>query len=243
MYKVLIILEFAYVGYFLKTRMFVTVTHSLRKQLFGSRELEFESWLCHSFLAIKLGKLPWWLSWWKVCLKCGRPGFDPCAGKVPWSRAWQPTPVFLPGESRGQRSLVGYSPWSHTESDMTEVIAHMWYSRCCSKSYKKYNMLRSWLTMFPAWWKMSNKHYTELCPSVFVFGLKESHSFLQKWLSQIAEIYPFKALNAFSVLLFHMEIFWNIVHIFNICWPDCSQHGLTISRWLRTWRMEILYWI
>ena len=43
MYKVLIILEFAYVGYFLKTRIFVTVTHSLRKQLFGTRELEFES--------------------------------------------------------------------------------------------------------------------------------------------------------------------------------------------------------
>jgi len=31
--------------------------------------------------------------------------------KKPWRRAWQPTPVFLPGESHGQRSLVGYSPW------------------------------------------------------------------------------------------------------------------------------------
>ena len=34
-----------------------------------------------------------------------RPGFDPCVGKIPWSRKWQPTPVFLPGESHGQRSL------------------------------------------------------------------------------------------------------------------------------------------
>ena len=34
-------------------------------------------------------------------------GFDPCVGKIPWRRAWQPTPVFLPGESHGQRSLVG----------------------------------------------------------------------------------------------------------------------------------------
>ena len=33
---------------------------------------------------------------------------------------WQPTPVFLPGESHGQRSLVGYSPWGHKESDTTE---------------------------------------------------------------------------------------------------------------------------
>jgi len=35
--------------------------------------------------------------------------FDPWVGKIPWRRAWQPTPVFLPGESHGQRSLAGYS--------------------------------------------------------------------------------------------------------------------------------------
>ena len=39
--------------------------------------------------------------------------FDPWVGKIPWSREWQPTPVFLPGTSHGQRSLVGYSPWGH----------------------------------------------------------------------------------------------------------------------------------
>ena len=38
-----------------------------------------------------------------------------------WRRAWQPTPVFLPGESHGQMSLVGYSPWGCKESDTTEV--------------------------------------------------------------------------------------------------------------------------
>ena len=37
-----------------------------------------------------------------------------------WRRKWQPTPVFLPEESHGQRSLVCYSPWGHKESDMTE---------------------------------------------------------------------------------------------------------------------------
>ena len=45
------------------------------------------------------------------CRRCGRPGFDPWDGKIPWRRKWQPAPVFLPGESHGQRSLVGYSPW------------------------------------------------------------------------------------------------------------------------------------
>ena len=43
--------------------------------------------------------------------QCKGHGFDPCVGKTPCRRAWQPTPVFLPGESHGQRSLVGYSPW------------------------------------------------------------------------------------------------------------------------------------
>ena len=37
-----------------------------------------------------------------------------------WRRKWQPAPVFLPGESHGQRRLVGYSPWCHKESGMTE---------------------------------------------------------------------------------------------------------------------------
>ena len=41
-------------------------------------------------------------------------------GKIPWRRVWQATPVFLPGESHGRRSLVGYSPWSLIESDTTE---------------------------------------------------------------------------------------------------------------------------
>ena len=41
-----------------------------------------------------------------------------------WRRKWQPTPVFLPGESHEQRSLVGYSPWGHKELDMTESLRH-----------------------------------------------------------------------------------------------------------------------
>ena len=43
-------------------------------------------------------------------VQCKRPGLDPWVRKIPWRRKWQPTPVFLPGESHGRRSLVGYSP-------------------------------------------------------------------------------------------------------------------------------------
>jgi len=45
--------------------------------------------------------------------QCRRPGFDPWVRKIPWRRAQQPTPVFLPGKSHGQRSLVGYSLWGY----------------------------------------------------------------------------------------------------------------------------------
>ena len=47
--------------------------------------------------------------------------FNPWIEKIPWRRKRQPTPVFLPGKFRGQRSLVGYSPQGRKESDMTEA--------------------------------------------------------------------------------------------------------------------------
>ena len=47
---------------------------------------------------------------------------NPWVGKIPWRRKWQPTPILLPGKNHGQRSLVGYSPWGHKESDATEQL-------------------------------------------------------------------------------------------------------------------------
>ena len=56
----------------------------------------------------------------KNCLQYRRPRLNPWVRKIPWIREWQPTPVFLPGEFHGQRSLVGYSLWGHKELDTTE---------------------------------------------------------------------------------------------------------------------------
>ena len=56
--------------------------------------------------------------------QCGRHkrhGFDSRVGKISWRRAWKSTPVFVPGEFYGERSLVGYSPLGHKELDMTET--------------------------------------------------------------------------------------------------------------------------
>ena len=47
---------------------------------------------------------------------------DSWVGKIPWRRKWQSTPALLPGKSHGQRSLIGYSPWGHKESDRTERL-------------------------------------------------------------------------------------------------------------------------
>ena len=59
----------------------------------------------------------------KICLQC-RSGFDPWVGKIPWRKAQEHTPVFLPREFHGQKSLVGYSPQGHTELDITEATQH-----------------------------------------------------------------------------------------------------------------------
>ena len=58
------------------------------------------------------------------CWRGRRQRFDPWIGKIPLSKKWQPTPVFLPEKFHGQRSLVGFSPWSHRELDMTEHITY-----------------------------------------------------------------------------------------------------------------------
>ena len=62
--------------------------------------------------------------------QCRRPGFNSWVRKIPWRMNWQPTPVFLPGESPGQRRLVGNSPWGHKSwtwlSDYTTTI-NLWY--------------------------------------------------------------------------------------------------------------------
>ena len=59
-------------------------------------------------------ELPLWLSGKEsACDSEDKGDVDSVPGKIPWRRVWQPTPVFLPGEPHGQRSLAGYSPQGH----------------------------------------------------------------------------------------------------------------------------------
>ena len=70
---------------------------------------------------VKFQGLSWWFRWWRICPQCGRPEFDCWVRKIPWRREWLPTPVFLPWEFHGQRSLVGYSPWGRNTQ-----VGHNW---------------------------------------------------------------------------------------------------------------------
>ena len=63
--------------------------------------------------------LPWWLSGTEPTSQWRQCGFDPRIGKIPLRKKWQPTPVFLPGKSHGQRTLVRYGPWGPKKSDTT----------------------------------------------------------------------------------------------------------------------------
>ena len=80
-------------------------------------------------------RIDWWLSSLvaqivKNLPAMRTPGFCPWVGKIPQRRAWQPTPVLLPGKSHGRRSLIGCSPWGHEELDMTEQL-HFHFSLSC----------------------------------------------------------------------------------------------------------------
>ena len=68
------------------------------------------------------------------CRRCKRHSFNPWVRNIPWSKKQQSTPVFLPGKFQGQRSLIGYSLWGHTELDTTEHMG-AWSINCLFPIY------------------------------------------------------------------------------------------------------------
>ena len=87
-----------------------------------------------SLVALMVKNLPtMWETW-----------LDSWVKKIPWRKKWLPTPLFLPGEFHGQRSLVGYSPWGRKESDRSE-----WLTLSFSSLPRLYGF---WHT-FASWWQ------------------------------------------------------------------------------------------
>ena len=66
---------------------------------------------------------PWFLIQQRMCLQCEGPGFKLWVGNIPWRRELLPSPVFLPEKFHGQKSLVGYIPRGHKESDLPEQLS------------------------------------------------------------------------------------------------------------------------
>ena len=91
------------------------------------------------------------------CRRHKRCRFDPWVGKIPWIGKWQPIPVFLPGKSRGQRTLADFSPWVRKELDMTEQKK----KKKNFKTWKRIQMLflLSYLFSRKPWKIHSSWHY------------------------------------------------------------------------------------
>ena len=79
--------------------------------------------LCWGFPCSSVGK--------ESACSAGDLGSIPGSGRFPWRRKWQSTPVLFPGKSHAQKSLVGYSPWGHKESDTTERL-HFHFPLSCT---------------------------------------------------------------------------------------------------------------
>ena len=72
----------------------------------------------------------------KNSLQCGRPGFDPWVGKIPWRRAWPPTPVFLPGES----------PWTEEPGGLQSMrLQRARHDRVTKSTHRYTKYLEKWL--------------------------------------------------------------------------------------------------
>ena len=78
--------------------------------------------------------LPCWLSSKEPACNAGDTYSKPWVKNIPWRRKQQPTPVFLPGKSHGQRSLVGYHPWGCKESDMAGCLRHIYLTKLLHRS-------------------------------------------------------------------------------------------------------------
>ena len=90
-----------------------------------------------------LNGLPRWLSGKESACQCKRHRSNPWVGKMPWSRKWQPTPVFLPGKLHGQWSLAGYSAWGRKELGTTVWWgAHTSVRGVCMQIWAKASLVR-----------------------------------------------------------------------------------------------------
>ena len=113
------------------TKLYQHKTHSLTNWEEYPIVLCVKCWI-YVYLYVVHGEsgLPWWLDGKESACSAGDLGFIPQSGRSPWRKAWQPTPVFSPGEFHGQRSPPGYCPWGCKELDTTKRLTHTYTLNC-----------------------------------------------------------------------------------------------------------------
>ena len=108
-------------------------------------------------------RFPWWLSGRESVCQPRRRGFDPWVGKIPWRRKWQPTLVFLPGKSQGQRSLAGYRPWDHKRVQKDLVTKWQQHHLPWGRSLKAW-VLSFWYLHRNEWRRLRNQTFKTVIP-------------------------------------------------------------------------------
>ena len=116
-----------------------------------------------------------------LCRRGKRCGFDPRVGKIPWRRTWEPTLVFLPGKSHGQRSLVGYSPQGCKESDTTECLSTHTRSLRSYHIILRTSLLSEQLDIF--YWEND----FSLCVSISALALQLSNKYVRSFVGKKIE--------------------------------------------------------
>ena len=123
---------------------------------------------CSLFICFIHGGLPGSSDGKESACNAGDPGWIPGLGRSPGDWKWLPTPVFLPGESHGQKNLVGYSPWGCKESHTTERLTHIHGVYICQPQPPN-----SSHPLFPPWCPS----VCSVCVSIFSLKIRSSIPF------------------------------------------------------------------
>ena len=119
----------------------------------------------------------WWLSGKELACQFRRYRFNSWLRKIPWRGKWQPTPIFLPGKSHGQRKLVGYNPWGLKRVGHNLATKQQqqwsWIQSTCSINYRKRNVEIPKIVYF----SISHLCSTDFCFKNFEALLLSEHTF------------------------------------------------------------------
>ena len=137
--------------------------------------------------------LLWWLRWYRICLPCRRSGFEPWVGKLAWRKAWQPTPVFLPGESPWTEEPGGLQSMRLQRVRDDWAIKHsttLWLGFGLSNRFRVNDQNRVSNQTLEPWTKpkgtLSLSGASSPCSGMLKYFLKLQHSILFKAYESVA---------------------------------------------------------